>query len=490
MDVNAERVLTLYRWRSKPEVTSHESLVIQPWTAGPDSEPLDLFVRIHLVLESTEPLDEAKPKVLSEVVPYREEMKYMHECFVRSLTLFGDLMMFKLHHGHKSYDIWSGKTCVDFAEMTFQVLSLSKGVGQARGVPPEHQRRQRNVTPLWERALVALADVHKIITLVEVFHHLVFFLALLGDPFVGLGGVYMGLVLVREAFVRVRHLQLPFKIFREICRILWICNWSLSLQDLLRVVRVAGPSLFTFAVFDLGLTCLLLFKVWLLWLWLQGSISILVPLALQISVEAQEYAFGLVSEGPGNQVSVELDVVSSSCGTLLETAVWVGTRDFFKFILSLTLLLPGPWLLIGSLTVMSLVGLASSRKVMGCSISVVFFVSVVWKPKIIYSVHFIVVACNLVLNPRAGVWIEPWMATLLFCCVFPFGAYQCLQLYVKSVVSRNILLEKSKSLETVCFAKHFSGCAVRQTLTSALQQGRLDSVPKEYWFFILHLTGG
>ncbi len=163
----------------------------------------------------------------------------------------------------------------------------------------------------------------------------------------------------------------------------------------------------------------------------------------------------------------------------------VGIRYLFKITFSVALLLPGPWLFLSSLVVLVLVWLACSRQTTGYPVAMTHFSSL-WNAKIIFLAHCIAVALNLVLNAKAEINIEPWMVTLVFCCVFRLSTSQSLWYLVASAHSRMIFLQKSRTPPAQSTKQLPSrASALKMAVASWALQGRLEQVAQDVWVFLL-----
>lgn len=260
-DLFAERVLALYRSRPRD---------------------IGLFVRIHLVLESTGQCDERpKQKIVAELVPYRKEMKCLRESKLE--LFFLEQLFLELQHEHSSYSLWFGRSCVDLVERVIQGLDLFSHGGHVDNTHTAHQAWQENVTSLWDRALVAASDVY----IVHACHRQCLkspvLLALLGEPFVCLSAAYFAFVLQKEGPHIIGAL-------RQLCAQSWTDQSSRRFQGWVQYVRATGLQVLGVISFSASIICLQVFKGWLLWLRFQGSTSILLPLVLQSSFQGLENA--------------------------------------------------------------------------------------------------------------------------------------------------------------------------------------------------------
>ncbi len=473
LDLHAERILTVYRWRSKPEFTSHESVVLQPWSSGPNPKPLDIYLRIHLVLDSP---DAVKPKVVSQILPYKKGMLYV--CESKVLLAFQEKIMndYLMSLGLYGYE----SSCITFAEMQLRVLSTN--AVKVDQVSSEHHNRQKNTTPLRDQAKLFLANVGQVIFLSDNFHDLIFFLALLGGPFVGFGVVYFIFAAFTEA---IQGVEFTFHTYHGVgaaCRRFWIRYSHLSFKEfvstlyekeLLKVVVVSVET-------ALRLSCMFLFKVWVIWLWSQGSLSILGPLILENSICCFMSMFEEVIKGPNMWGSRERLMVVNWCGSFPQAVVWVVHRRFFKFLLSLMLFLSGPWLILGSLAVLCLVWATSHQRFMEYQIAMGYFTG--WSPTILFPAYCTAVVSNLVLSPMAEIHVDPWMVNCVFYCVFVFSAVNCSAIYARVVTTKKGLkLENTAPLEALSFNASFP--AVKQAVVRNVMN--LAQVPREVWLFLL-----
>ncbi len=250
------------------------------------------------------------------------------------------------------------------------------------------------------------------------------------------------------------------------------------MKDLLKVVV-------TVVDVNLNLTCLLVFRVWVLWLWFQGSLSILGPLVLENSIRSVTHIFEEVIKGSNTRGSSEAMRVVTWCDSLLQTGVWVTSRRIFKFLLSLTLFLPGPWMLVGSLSILCLVLLASRPTVVEFKIYVQYFTG--WNPKVIFPMYFVVVACNLALNPTVEIHIDHWMVHWVFCSMFVFSLLNHPPIYVLShAMKRSLRLKSSAPPNALPPGVPYS--TVKQEFVLMFLQ--LDRVPRATWVILLQRTVG
>ncbi len=464
LDLHAERIPTVYRWRSKPEFTSHESVVLQPWSSGPNPKPLDIYLRIHLVLDSC---DMSRPLVESQVVSHREEMYCV--CEIQTWLTFQEEILHDLIRslGDYSYEA----SCITFAESVLEALSRSAVI-------------QRNTMPLWDQAKVFLANVVQVIHLFDNFHDLVFFCGLLGSPFTCIGAAYFAFAALIQAFQGIGFARNAFCTVGGACRKFWIQNSHLSIQEFGSILYREGllKAIVLTLEMELCLSCMFVFRIWVFWLWTQGSVSILAILVLENSIQIFMGIFKDIT-GPILWGSSDTGIVVNWCGTLLQTIICVGHKRFFKFALSLMLFLPAPWLLPGSLTVLCIAWLVSCYRVMEFYISLKFFTG--WNPKILFSAYLFIVSWNQVMNPLAEVLIEPWIMNLVFYWMFFFSAIHCPLIYIQSLGMRKSLnLEAFAPLEALHFDVPFF--SVKQVLMAHVLQ--LEQITEGIWLILLQQT--
>ncbi len=173
-------------------------MVLQPWSSGLNPKPLDIYLRIHLVLDSS---DAVKPTIVSQIVPYREQMQYVCESKTQlnfEERIMKDRVRTLARYG---YDV----SCVTFSENVLDSLVKHRVVVRqqepsVQQQSKEHQDRQRNTTTIGDYAKVLLANVEQVVFVSENFYDLVFFVALLGGPFVGLGVLYFVFAALVDAF--------------------------------------------------------------------------------------------------------------------------------------------------------------------------------------------------------------------------------------------------------------------------------------------------
>ncbi len=197
LNLYEQRAVSVYRWRSKPEVASHESIVLQPWTSGEDPRPLDVYLRIHLVLES---METGKPSIIAQSVRYTDQMKWICDRWV-PLAPIQDIMTAFLED-EALYGYFSGSTCVEFVERMIETIRFFPERFDLV-VTPEHRGRQGNAPRLQERALVAMADMSLTFAIFDQLLIPMILLSLLQGPFKSLSLVYFGLVGLKEVLLVV-----------------------------------------------------------------------------------------------------------------------------------------------------------------------------------------------------------------------------------------------------------------------------------------------